>query len=152
MRGLLGCVVAAALTAPAAAAEPFSLDVAGGRLRVEFCAADVVRVAFAKDAAALDRPSLAAGVRRCEPVEVRRTDSPDAVTLASARLRARVERASGRVAFLDPAGRPILAEQARDVVPAEVQGERTYHVRQQWQENAGETLHGLGQHQSASST
>ena len=126
---------------------PFTLDVGGGRLRVEFCTEDVVRVAFAPEAAALDRRSLAAGERRCEPVELRRTETTQAVTLASRKLQARVERASGRVSFLDPAGRPVLAEQQRSIEPAQVQGERTYHVRQQWQENAGETLHGLGQQQ-----
>ena len=137
--------VPAALAAPAS--QPFTLDLKGGQLRLEFCTEDVVRVAFSPDAAAPDKRSLAAGERRCEPVPVRRSDAPASVTLASARLQARVERATGRVAFLDAAGRAILAEQERLVAAAEVQGERTYHVRQQWQENDGETLHGLGQQQ-----
>jgi alpha-D-xyloside xylohydrolase len=141
-------VCGAASAAVPAAGEPFSLDLPGGRLRVEFCTDDIVRVRFAP-AGAAERASLATADRRCLPVTVRRSDTAAAVTLASAKLQARVDKASGAVAFLDATGRTILAEapQGRRLAPAEVQGERTFHVRQQWQENAGETLHGLGQQQ-----
>ncbi len=149
----VGLLIAAGLLPASAGATAapdagrLRLEVAGRQLLVEFCAADVVRVAFAAQAGAFDRPSLAAGVRRCEPVAVRRSQTADSVTLASARLQARVDRSSGRIDFLDPAGRPILSEKDRALEPAEVQGEHTFHLRQEWQENPGETLHGLGQQQ-----
>jgi alpha-D-xyloside xylohydrolase len=43
----------------------------------------------------------------------------------------------------------VLAERrgARALVPAEVQGENTFHVRQEWAEIEGEALYGLGQQQ-----
>ena len=64
-------------------------------------------------------------------------------------MKLRVDLATGQLAFLDASGAPILAEKAggRTLVAAEVQGERTFHVRQQWSENDDEALYGLGQHQ-----
>ena len=48
-----------------------------------------------------------------------------------------------------PAGAVILSERAggRTLTPAEVQGEKTFHVRQEWEPSADEALFGLGQHQ-----
>jgi alpha-D-xyloside xylohydrolase len=71
------------------------------------------------------------------------------LVLTTAKLKVRVERATGRVSFLDVAGQPILAETARGHVleNAVVQSEPTYHVRQLWQSNADESLYGLGQQQ-----
>ncbi len=158
MRRVTACAaVALALLAPAAARsgspgkppDGIVLAVGGGHLKVAFCASDVVRVSFARDAAFLKRASLAAGVRRCEPVPVKRTDAAGQATLATPKMQVRVDLATGRLAFLDAAGRPVLAEKpgGRSLEPAEVQGERTFHARQQWLENAGESLYGLGQHQ-----
>ncbi len=106
-------------------------------------------MSFARDAAFFERASLAAGVRRCETVAVKRTDAAGQATLATSKMQVRVDLATGRLAFLDAAGRPVLAEKpgGRGLEPAEVQGERTFHVRQQWLENADESLYGLGQHQ-----
>jgi len=58
-----------------------------------------------------------------------------------------VDLGTGRVAFLDAQGAPVLVEKegGRSLVPAEVQGERTFHARQEWAENDGEALYGLGQ-------
>ena len=42
---------------------------------------------------------------------------------------------------------PILQENSRQIEPAEVQGEKTFHVRQQWSDNPMESLYGLGQNQ-----
>ena len=111
----------------------------GGHLKVAFCADDVVRVAFARDASFFDRPSLAAGVRRCEAVRVERTDAGGQATLATPKMKVRVDLATGEVAFLDARGAPVLVEKegGRSLVPAEVQGEKTFHVRQEWGENDG---------------
>ena len=122
-----------------------------GLLKLEVCAEGIVRVAFAADRAFFSRESLMLDAKRAPSTAPWSVTEDDAViTLKTARLQARVDRASGAVAFFDAAGRPIAAERAdgRSVVPVEVQGERTAHVRQIWAENAGETLHGLGQHQN----
>ena len=134
---------------PGPSADGVVLAVAGGHLKVAFCGPDVVRVSFARDAAFFERASLAAAVRRCEAMPVKRTDAGGQATLATARMQVQVDLATGRLVFLDAAGREVLAEKpdGRALEPAEVQGERTFHARQQWLENADESLYGLGQHQ-----
>jgi alpha-D-xyloside xylohydrolase len=118
-------------------------------LKVEFCTDDVVHVACAKDRAVLVRPSLATEPRRCEPTRWGLTSGPHEATLRTAKLKVRLDLATGALAFLDPAGQPIVLEKegGRTMTPAEVQGERTLHVRQEWEENPDEALYGLGQHQ-----
>jgi len=158
MRLPTACAAAAlALLAPAASrpgstagpADDLVLAVGGGHLKVAFCAEDVVRVAFAHDPVFFDRPSLAAGVRRCGPVSLTRADAAGQATLSTGRMKVRVDLGTGEIAFLDARGEPILVEKkgGRTLVPAEVQGENTFHVRQEWSENDDESLYGLGQHQ-----
>ena len=121
-----------------------------GLLKLEVCAADIVRVAFAKDRGFFSRESYMVDPLRAKPtVEWSVEEGETAYTLRTARLQVKVDRATGAVAFFDAAGQPILAEQAggRTLEPAEVMGERTAHVRQVWAANADESLHGLGHHQ-----
>ena len=125
------------------------LAVGGGHMKVAFCADDVVRVAFSRDPAFFERRSPAAGVRRCEAVTVGRTDANGQATLATPKMKVRVDLGTGELAFLDARGEPVLVEKksGRSLVPAEVQGEKAFHVRQEWRETDGEALYGLGQHQ-----
>ena len=70
-------------------------------------------------------------------------------TLTTTRLKVRVDLTTGAITFLDSNGKPILAERTdgRKITPAEVQGEPTFHVRQQWEAEPDESLYGLGQRQ-----
>jgi alpha-D-xyloside xylohydrolase len=144
-------LAAPCLAAPSTREREVAHDfaVAGGHLRLAFCAEDVVRVAFARDVSFFERASLAAGARRCEPVAVVRKDAAGGATLATPKMSVRVALATGKVAFLDAQGAPVLAEKegGRSLDPAEVQGERVSHPRQEWSENDGEALYGLGQQQ-----
>jgi alpha-D-xyloside xylohydrolase len=154
---LLAVVAAAAACRPAAAGPPpgapasVVLEAGDGSLLVEACAPDVIRVAFAKQHAAdfFKRGTLATAPRRCDATALRRSDAPGVVTLATSRLEARIELATGAVTFLDAAHHVLLAETrgGRALAPATVQGEAVSHVRQQWEPAAGESLYGLGQHQ-----
>jgi alpha-D-xyloside xylohydrolase len=125
------------------------IPVAGGLLKIEVVAADVIRVAFAPDSAFFARRSLAAGDRPRERVPWKVVRVGGEIRIETSRLSVRVSRATGAVAFYDAAGRRIVAEApgGRTLEPAEVLGERTYHVRQVWQANPGEALYGLGQRQ-----
>ena len=57
--------------------------------------------------------------------------------------------ANGNITFTDKAGKTLLAEApgSRSFEPAEVQGEKTNHIRQQWLADPAEALFGMGQHQ-----
>ncbi len=141
--------VAATATNPAADApkDAVVLPVGGGFLRLEPCAANVVRVAFARYPEAFLRRSLTVEARRCEPVPFELTRGAAETLLKTPALQVRVEMASGRVRFEDASGRPIVSEEDRSLVPALVQGEQTSHVQQRWTAQDGESLYGLGQQQ-----
>jgi alpha-D-xyloside xylohydrolase len=118
-----------------------------GLLKLEICVADVVRVAYAKNEAFFNHQSLAAGPKRCAGAPFEVTEAGGVATVATSKLRARVDLATGRVAFLDAAGTPVLEEGDRTIMPAIVQGENTQHVRQEWIPHADEALYGLGENQ-----
>jgi alpha-D-xyloside xylohydrolase len=119
--------------------------VGDGFLKLEICADDIVRVAYAKDQAFFARKSLAAQPKRCDGAQFEVTEAAGTATLATAKLRARVDLATGRIAFLDPSGAPVLEEKGRTLMAATVQGEDTQHVRQEWLPQADEALYGLGE-------
>ena len=131
------------------ASGPPTFAVAGGRLRVEVCADDIVRVAFAKDDAFFARPSLMAAPKRCTASAWKLTKTDKTATIATPKLRVDVDLTTGAVRFGTPRAVRSLAERAggRSMVPATVMGEATQHVRQQWEPHEGERLYGLGQHQ-----
>ncbi len=125
------------------------VNVGGGFLKLEICAHNVVRVAYAKDQAFFDRKSLAAEPKRCDGTDFDLTQAKGAATVSTPTLRARIDLSTGRIVFLDPAGAPILEERegGRMLMPAVVQGEHTHHIRQEWLPNADEALYGLGENQ-----
>jgi len=121
----------------------------GGLLKVQVLSETMVRVAFGKDASFFTRPVLDELPQAKPFTDWKLGGTAEAITVSTARLQAVVDRRTGAVRFLDAAGKPIAAEVpgGRAIEPAEVQGERTWHVRQRWAENADESLYGLGQRQ-----
>ncbi len=118
-------------------------------LKVEFYGDNVVRIACAKDRAFFVRKSVMTEPKRAAKTDWSlKTENGEAI-LSTARLQVHVNLATGAVSFFDAKGLPVLAEKAdgRMIMPAEVQGEQTFHVRQQWEPNADESLYGLGQRQ-----
>jgi len=134
---------------PEKLADGFVVAQGDGWLKLTVCADDIIRVCYARDRAFFDRPSLMVENRPAAPGTWTLASDPGAVTLRTQKLQARVDLASGAVTFLDAEGRQILAERAggRAIEPAEVQGEKTFHVKQEWEPNPDESLHGLGQQQ-----
>jgi alpha-D-xyloside xylohydrolase len=128
---------------------PPTLSVNGGTLKIEFCAPNIVRVAFAPNTSFFSRASLTTAARQCVTTSWQSTSGDGQVTYTTSQLGVRVEN-TGRVTFLDPSGQVILAERpngGRTMTAATVQGESTFNVRQEWEPNADESLYGLGQHQ-----
>jgi alpha-D-xyloside xylohydrolase len=118
-------------------------------LKVQFYAPDVVRIACAKDRAFFNRDSIVTEPKKA--IKTRwslKMENGEAILLTT-NLQVHVNLASGAVSFFDDGGKSILAETSdgRKIVPAEVQGEQTFHVSQEWEPNDGESLYGLGQRQ-----
>ena len=120
-----------------------------GLLNLEVCADDIIRVSYAKDAAFFARKTPATEVRKDVTTKWTVDTVNGETVLTTAKVQARVNPATGAVSFYDLKGKLILAEKAdgRTLTPVTVQGEQTFHVGQQWQANADESLYGLGQRQ-----
>ncbi len=126
------------------------LNVGCGMLKIEVCAADVIRVACAPKAAFFTRASLATAPKQCVATPTQVANAAGQMTITTSALSVRVDTTSGAVTFLDPTGQTVLAEQpggGRTLTATTVQGESTYNVRQEWQPQSDESLYGLGQHQ-----
>jgi alpha-D-xyloside xylohydrolase len=125
------------------------LSRAEGFQKIEVRTDDIIRVAHAKNRAFFSRDSLMLQkAPRSTPAWKLETDARFA-TVRTTKVQARVDLESGDVSFLDASGREILAEQpgARRLEPADVQGEKTWHVRQAWSSSPDEALYGLGNNQ-----
>ncbi|MCI4566360.1 TIM-barrel domain-containing protein [Lysobacter sp. CFH 32150] len=80
--------------------------------------------------------------------EVTTTDDGK-VRLATARVIAEVSTDTGRVAFLDKSGKPVLSEVVggRSFAPLKVEGKDYFSVRQRFESPDDEAIYGFGQHQ-----
>ncbi len=145
------------LLAPVLAAAPVPEKLADGVLikrdgliqKIEVRTESIIRVAFAADRKAFDKTGFML-VPRSGPLPDWRLETDDKfATIKTARLQVRVDLASGDARFFDAASREILAEApgSRFLQPADVQGEKTWHVRQAWLSTPDEALYGLGNNQ-----
>jgi alpha-D-xyloside xylohydrolase len=118
-------------------------------LKLEVCTDSVIHVTFSKDRTFSARQTLAAAPKQCEATAWKFTGGPHDAVLSTAKLKIKVDLATGALSFFDRNGQPMVMEKkdGRTLTPAVVQGEKTFHVRQEWQANANEALYGLGQHQ-----
>ncbi len=130
-------------------ADGIELALPTGTLRLQVLSDTVIRVAFAPEAAFLSRQSIDVLPHEQAKTEWKSTTSPAEVILTTSKLQVHVNRSTGQVKFEDTAGRPILSESdsGRSLEAATVQGDKTFHVQQQWQPNSDESLYGLGQQQ-----
>ncbi|MFZ0826156.1 MAG: TIM-barrel domain-containing protein [Verrucomicrobiia bacterium] len=138
---------AAAAPSPEKLADGILVPINDGFLQVEVFADNVIRISSARNRAFFARRTPATEVRHQEKTRWKLDTQGNTATLATAKLQVRVDLATGAVSFFDASGKPILAERGRTLTPAAVQGEQTFHVRQQWEPNADESLYGLGQRQ-----
>ena len=118
------------------------------KVRLEVINDSIIRVsACAADAEFSERESLIIVEQPTAP-EFTVDQGEATVTITTAKLKAVVERASGRVSFYDNDGRLIVEEDRREFAPFEVDGDRGYTLRQVFLSPDDEAFFGLGQHQS----
>ena len=152
--GLVLAVVALAASAaaqsPERLADGIALKLGERRLELRVCREDLVRVVDAAPGSFFARRSLVTVADACQPTAFEVKPGAVGVDVTTKRLTARIALPSGAVTFLDRGGRTLLAERpgGRTLAPAEVMGEKTFHVRTEFQPQAGEALYGLGAHQN----
>jgi alpha-D-xyloside xylohydrolase len=121
-----------------------------GVLKLEVIDDHIIRVLGLPTHASVNRKSLIIQENERPPAKWILQESDRKITLTTAKLKVHVKRASAEIGFYDLKGRPILRERQRGgrlITPAEVGGEQTYHIRQQWQSPPDECIYGLGHHQ-----
>jgi alpha-D-xyloside xylohydrolase len=145
-----------ALNAPAARAQEgavpggIQLTAGGQTVRVQFYAPDVVRVLKWTAGGSPEKQSLVVTAPPDPAVALTREETPAASTVASARLRVRVEKASGVVRFETLEGASVLAEaRAAAFTPVTTPFEKAWSVAQSFRLTPEEGLYGLGQHQDS---
>ena len=130
-------------------ADGVIVPVNGTFLKVQVYADNIVRIACSKDRSFFDRKSVVTQPKRAVKTRWSVKSENGETVISTAKLEVRVDPRNGAVSFFDASGKPILAETAggRTITPAAVQGEQTFHVRQEWEPDANESLYGLGQRQ-----
>ena len=127
--------------------DGISLRFRTGTLRLRVLSDSMVRVSFSNQPAFFAQPSLDL-LPRPTPFKdwtAQKTDMGWEVRTAKIQV---IVDPEGRVRFIDQAGKTILEEKegGRTLEAAQVMGEETFHVRQRWVPQEGESLYGLGEH------
>lgn len=121
-------------------------------VRLQVYADDIVRVTATPHANFDNLPDYLMVVAQPEKIDFEVVETVDAVELKTAKMRARVNFASGAVTFFDASGKPILSEAERtfsEVIDEPGQADAdSYAVQQSFDVDANEGFSGLGQQQN----
>jgi alpha-D-xyloside xylohydrolase len=120
-----------------------------GVLRLQVMSDNVIRVTYAAGTQLPQLTSYAVVATHDAATKWYLRETPDAILVETQSIRARVDRKTGAVEFLDKIDRPILAESAggREISPAIQPGVEGTLVRQSFVLPPEEGIYGLGQHQ-----
>ena len=129
-------------------ADGVTLLLEKGALRLHVCTDAMVRVLYSLER---EFPKVAEYVvikSEWPATMFEVTDTADAVTLNTTKLKIVVTKKDSAIVFYDAAGKKLTQENDRRLTPAEVNGEKTYHLERftnMW--DTQEAFYGLGQHQ-----
>ncbi len=121
------------------------------RIKIQVCTEDIIRVIAAPTKTFSKRKSLIVEKRDWKPVEWSSEEDGDYIVVSTSKLKIRVHKSKGTVAFYKPNGDLILQEKSdhsKIITPAEVMGEKTFRVQQLFDSPEDEAFYGLGQHQN----
>jgi alpha-D-xyloside xylohydrolase len=138
-----------AADAPVVAPPPDPvLTLKNGALRLEVWGERTIRVVFGTTAPA---PNTSLAVTQMRPVTPFTIDeTATALSVVTSKLRARVDKTSGQVTFLDPTGAILVAESASSPHQlATTTGPGPFKAVGAFASQAGEHFYGLGQHQQS---
>ena len=125
------------------------VNIGDARLKLQVCDPDIIRVCYSRRPDFFTHHSEVIVPRMGPAPSWSLATTPRSITISTASIQAQVDLPGGGVKFLDARGAPILSELAdrRELIAAKVQGIDTFHIRQQWEANANESLYGLGENQ-----
>jgi alpha-D-xyloside xylohydrolase len=117
-----------------------------GRMRVQVCKEDVMRVEYTSASAIPAKTSLSVSATWGTP-SFCVTESAGVLTIATSRMKAKVTESSGLVTYTDLADNLLVSENSKSLKATTVEGVSTNTVKAAFNSPASEALFGLGQHQ-----
>ena len=123
-----------------------TFTVNGGRMRLEVCKEDILRVQYTTASSLPAKTSLSVSKDWSKPSFCVAEDS-GTVTITTSRLKAKVNTTDGLVTYTDLSDSVVLSEDSKSVTPATVEGASTFRIQTVFDSPANEALFGLGQHQ-----
>src|SRR5450432_544984 len=118
----------------------------GGRMRLQVCQEDIIRVEYTTASSFPAKTSLSIS-RTWGTPSFCVTEAQGVVTIATARMRAKVNTSNGTVSYTDLQDSIMLSEDSKKLTPVTVEGVSTNTVETVFNSPANEALFGLGQPQ-----
>jgi alpha-D-xyloside xylohydrolase len=120
-----------------------------GVLRLQPCTDSIVHVQYSPTMSIPDVRNFVVTRTHWQPVDWDLQTHADSLTLTTARIVVRVNREDGTVTFRDKSGHELLSDGPRQMTPAKVNGEDTWHAEDIFKiYGSEEAFYGLGQHQA----
>jgi len=145
----LSCAAPAAGTGYTVDASGVTFTVGSGRMKLQICKEDIVRVQYTTAAAFPAKTSLSISNTWATPTPFCLSEASGTVTITTTRMKAKVATATGVVTFTDLADNVVLAEDSKSVTAATVEGTSTNKIQTVFNSPTSEALFGLGQHQDS---
>jgi alpha-D-xyloside xylohydrolase len=126
----------------------FDLD--EGKMKLQVCTDKMIRVQVTPTDNFSNRKSLIIVKDKWEKVKWSLKNENEYYVLKTDEIKARIKKSTAEIKFYDKQNNLILAERegsGKRITAANVLGEDTYHLMQQWESPKDECIYGLGHHQ-----
>lgn len=120
----------------------------GTKVRVTAVTEDIFRVTAVPEGEKFSTRKSLIVLPQTSKVDVTVTKGDKQTEVATSRIKAVIDNASGAVSYFNAAGEPITMEDRREFSPIEVEGDKAWTVRQVFDSDDAEGFFGLGQHQA----
>ncbi len=121
------------------------------QIKIQVCAQNIIRVVAVPVDTFSERRSLIVEETDWKPVAWSVKEEGDDVLVSTSQLKIQANQTLGTIAFYKTNGELILREKSdssKILTPAEVMGEKTWHIQQLFNSPKDEAFYGLGQHQN----
>ncbi len=120
-----------------------------GRLRLQVCKEDIIRVQYTTASSIPTKTSLSVNNDWASPPTFCVAEDSGNVIITTSRIKAKINTTTGVVSYTDPNDKLILSEDSKTMTPATVEGVSTNKIQTVFSSPENEALFGLGQHQDS---
>jgi alpha-D-xyloside xylohydrolase len=120
-----------------------------GFLKLQVCADSIIHVLYTPTSTFQQHPNFVVAKTSWQTPQWTMLETPDEVTITTARLKVRVARPDAAITYSELDGQQLLQDANRWLTPVKVNGEDTYHAEVMVNiYGSHEGFYGLGQHQA----